>query len=786
MPDANNKNIEDRLAALRKSYLAALPEKIAHIKRLWQMAMEDAGMDGSLQTMQHAAHTLSGSGATFGVGSISSLARSIDDLLLQYLEQQQFPGDEDRERISNIVHRLEQACRQAATSPANTELSSLDNKPEPQRTVYLVEDDKHTAEMIAAELAQHHYDVSCFDSLDAFKVIYRKKQPAAVIMDMVFPDNSEGGADAMRELTQVYSPGPPLVFISTRDDIEARLAAVRVGANRYFTKPLNIDKLVQNLGGLINQAPHIPYRVLVVDDDGELADYYASLLHGAGMLVKIITEPLRTLAVLEEWQPDLVMMDVYMPECTGLELASIIRQDDKYSTMPIVFLSSELDVDKQLYALDLGGDAFLTKPVEQQQLLSTVIARVKRSRWLSRLKNDLEISLHKNELQRKQLEKKEERLRFSQYFANLGTWDLNLLNQDMYWSEKIAPLLGYDSENINASYDAFMAAIHPDDKQNMIQAMEACRRQNNDYEIEHRVIWPDGSVHWLLQKGDVIRNGEGRAVRMLGVVQDTTRRKQLERDLATQKEFAVQANNAKSEFLSRMSHELRTPMNAIIGFAQLLESDSQYPLSEHQHDSLREILKAGNHLLELIDEVLDLAKIEAGKIQLNIEKIPIIDILLESYSMMIPMAEASNIQLEFEIDGCEHVMVSVDRTKLKQVMFNLISNAIKYNQLEGRVSVSCEKSGRHRVRMNVTDTGIGIPSQRQSELFKAFNRLGAENSSVEGTGIGLMISKKIVEMMGGEIGFQSEQGKGSVFWVEISILNEFTHQSQAIHEPPQP
>ena len=306
----------------------------------------------------------------------------------------------------------------------------------------------------------------------------------------------------------------------------------------------------------------------------------------------------------------------------------------------------------------------------------------------------------------------------------------------------------------------------------MLATIEDCSTTGAAYEIEHRVIWSDGSLHWLMQKGDVIRDEAGQAIRMLGVVQDTTRRKHLERDLATQKEIAVQANSAKSEFLSRMSHELRTPLNAIIGFAQLLESDGQQTLHEHQQDSLDEILKAGNHLLELIDEVLDLARIEAGKMQLHIEEMPVVDVLLESYSMMIPVAESQHIQLDFHIEQCDDIIVRTDRTKLKQVVFNLMSNAIKYNRPDGKVTVTCEVGGPQRVRISVADTGPGIPLARQSELFKAFNRLGAETSDIEGTGIGLMISKKLIEMMGGELGFHSEPGQGTVFWVELTTENE--------------
>jgi len=772
MEDTAKDSIESKLAALRESYFLSLPSKISHVRELWQNVIDSDANIEPLTALQHAAHTLAGSGATFGAATISHLARSMDELLAVLIELGRQPDEVEKNDIDGLISQLEQESVAVIPDDEDIHLQQYSQADSQQKLIYIVEDDAHLAEKLSTELKREKYIVRVFDKLETFKQAYHEQKPGAVVMDMVFPENAEGGARVMQEVMQLYQPAPPLVFISNRNDIKARLAAVKAGASRYFTKPLNVEKLQQTLAGLTHQVPHDPYRVMIVDDDWELAEYYATLLHGAGMLTMVVTNPLEALDRLADWQPDLAMMDVYMPECNGLELASIIRQDDKYTTMPIVFLSSETDMDKQLYALDLGGDAFLAKPVVQQLLLSTVIARVKRSRWLMRLKTELEISLQKNEVQRKELEKKEERLRFSQYFADIGSWDLDVQSKTMHWSEKIAPLLGYTTEEVNTSYDAFLAAVHPDDKQKMEMAIDNCLSSNAAYEIEHRIIRSDGSIHWLLQKGDVIRDDAGNPVRMLGVVQDTTQRKQLERDLATQKEFAVQANSAKSEFLSRMSHELRTPLNVIIGFAQLLESDEQQPLQENQLDSMNEILKAGNHLLELIDEVLDLAKIEAGKMQFHIEDLPVIDVLLESYGMMIPMAESNHIQLDFNFDQCEETLINADRTKLKQVMFNLMSNAIKYNRPEGKVSVSCEVCAPQRVRLTVSDTGIGIPVERQPDLFKAFNRLGAEASDVEGTGIGLMISKKIIEMMGGVLGFRSEEGKGTVFWVEMSRVSE--------------
>ncbi len=241
---------------------------------------------------------------------------------------------------------------------------------------------------------------------------------------------------------------------------------------------------------------------------------------------------------------------------------------------------------------------------------------------------------------------------------------------------------------------------------------------------------------------------------------------------------ADQANRAKSEFLSRMSHELRTPLNAILGFAQLLGISS---LSPNDRESVDQISKAGKHLLGLINEVLDIARIESGRIDLSLEAINPLDSVIESLDLIRPLAVQSGIQLLIGEDLKDNrFRITADRQRLKQILINLLSNAVKYNKKAGSVRVWFGLEGAERLRINVTDTGVGITSSKLEQLFTPFERLGAEQSRIEGSGIGLALSKRLSEAMGGKIGVSSRPGEGSTFYIELPIVSEIVSTSGTV------
>jgi signal transduction histidine kinase/ActR/RegA family two-component response regulator len=232
-------------------------------------------------------------------------------------------------------------------------------------------------------------------------------------------------------------------------------------------------------------------------------------------------------------------------------------------------------------------------------------------------------------------------------------------------------------------------------------------------------------------------------------------------------EAARNANQAKSAFLSAMSHELRTPLNAILGFAQILTSTSMPTTLEQKKEFAGHILKSGRHLLTLINEILDLAKVESGAVTLSIEPVGLDDILPECRDMVAPMASQRGIRILFP-EACQ-LTVRADRTRLKQVILNLLSNAIKYNREGGAVLFECEAVGVDTVRLSVRDTGYGLRPDQIAALFQPFNRLGQENGVEEGTGIGLVVTRRMVELMGGQVGVASSVGVGTVFWIELKL-----------------
>ena len=1046
--------------------------------------------------------------------------------------------------------------------------------------VYTLLGDGGFSEELSTCLLQNSYDVRHFNSLSAIKSSCDENKPAIIIVDVEFEDDNLSGIHAVARLNNDIELCASVIYVSSSNDSESRLKSVRAGADRYFFKPASMDELLHTIQGLCVKLNHKAYRVLIIDDDVPLLESFSSILNESNIVVESISDPMKSLEMIDKFKPDVIVIDLHTPFCSATELLHMIRQDDRWATIPILFLSSEQDVNNQLETMPFETDVFLAKPVPASKLVAVVNSMAKHARKYIKLNADLKNSLRENKLQtfaldqhavvssadiegdilevndklceisgysraeligqnhRKlksdfhdssfyknlwetisngnvwhgvicnkakngneywvdstivpfldetgkpykyvsvrtdvtNLRESEYRLKRSQEAANMGSWDWNIGTDDLYWSDHIWPIFGYKKEELSVSYDNFLKALHPDDKEKVEKAIENCIEHAEDYSIEHRIVWPDKSIHWVHESGNVVCNNKGEPKHMLGLVQNIDSRKRSEFTLAESKQtlleaqklakvgnwhadivkgeliwsdeiyrifghepgsFApsveafhaavhpddrekvlisekeaeqtglhdivhriirpdgsvhyvhelakaetddtgkliklsgtvqdvtdlVQAENkqrgnneilelivhgkplkdilaslilhaetmlpnamcsvllldqsgkylsdsispglpdfyndaidgleigmgvgscgeaafsgkrliaddlmthpnwvafrelakkaglracwsepfssssgvvlgtfaiyfpepklpnsseinllielaqfaaiaverhrsqnalmsakeeaesasyAKSQFLSSMSHELRTPMNAIMGFSQILKIASP-PLTDVQEGNVNEILAASTHLMSLINEILDLAKIESGHFELSVAKVNLNEIIKEPMCLILPSAQKRGIEIELLKDGTEvsienlteqEEFVWLDETRFKQIILNLMSNAVKYNNEKGKVTFTCDKIENNFFRICITDTGKGISKEQQKDLFKSFNRLGLEQTNVEGSGIGLVITKKLVEIMGGKIGFNSEVGIGSTFWIELPIKDK--------------
>ena len=351
----------------------------------------------------------------------------------------------------------------------------------------------------------------------------------------------------------------------------------------------------------------------------------------------------------------------------------------------------------------------------------------------------------------------------AQRIAHLGHWSWDLRTHQETWSAEQARIFGFEPSKLTIHHESFVAAIHADDRESVVNAIQAALAGKNSYRAECRIQQVSGAQRHVVCEGEVERDAAGTPVSMVGVVLDVTERKHAEAEIIAAKEEALRANHAKSEFLSSMSHELRTPLNAVLGFAQLMSFDRQ--ITAGQQDAVGKIRAAGEHLLNLINDVLDLSRIEIGHVNLSMETVELDTLLGECRMLAQPLADARGLRLSAQ-PHCAGVHVVADRTRLKQAVVNLLSNAVKYNRVGGEVELGCElRDG--NVRISVRDTGKGMSPEQQAQMFQPFNRLGQERGGIEGTGIGLVITKRLVELMNGELSLRSDVDQGSTFTIEL-------------------
>ena len=373
-----------RLKKIREAYAKQLPVQLEGIRKSYDEFVAGGVWGERLEDLHRRIHTMKGASASFGLSMLSAAAAAGENLAKEAL-QTITPTDKNwhlqmQECFSQIDREIARIDPEQGMELQIQELTvaSDASADKEQKVVYLCEDDSFQRLALATQIGCFGFEVVSFGDIDQLYNAVQNSSPDAIVMDMIFPDKPVGGAEIMNKIQSGREKPIATVFISSNNSLANRLSAVRAGSSAYFTKPLNITDLCSTLSLLTSAVKPEPYRIMIVDDDPQLADYHALILQEAGMTTMAVNDPLQVMSPLFEFKPDLILMDMYMPGCNGVELAKAIRQISAYFSIPIVFLSSETDTDKQFHAMLTGGDEFLTKPIKAQHLISSVAVRAER------------------------------------------------------------------------------------------------------------------------------------------------------------------------------------------------------------------------------------------------------------------------------------------------------------------------------------------------------------------------------------------------------------------------
>ncbi len=386
-----------KIARLRGIFLEQLPHRLEQIEQLRQRLEIDSHDPEILTDLHRTVHSLKGTGRTFGFQQLGEAADQAEQMLGERL------ANPDTDESTAWLRRL-QMYLQELKQDAEAILSTGDTEPDSDepfdlsayrpfwptqdcrgKLLYICDDDPLVVDQLSIQLTCFGYQAATFTELDQLGSSLVENRPDALIMDINFPEGRYAGSDLVGSLRSRLDYQLPVIFLSSRDDFDARLSAVLAGGTDYFAKPANIQELVASLDRLTCQNGPEPYRVLIVDDESTIADYHCLILQEAGMMTHAIHEPHKILTALHEFRPDLVLMDMYMPTCSGYDLAKLIRQVHEYTAVPIIYLSSETDKQKQFSAMRIGAEGFMTKPVIPGELVAAVEIRAERMRSLRSL-----------------------------------------------------------------------------------------------------------------------------------------------------------------------------------------------------------------------------------------------------------------------------------------------------------------------------------------------------------------------------------------------------------------
>lgn len=388
MDASRQQDLAEQMAKLRAVYMARLPAELAELQALAGGLQGGEGDRPSLEALYQRLHKLAGSGGTFGLAALGAAARVLEQRTRVWLAGALDDGYAAARRafaaeLAELMQWVVPGAGERATPSSAIPAAHAAHAPDEAIQVWVMEDDVALGQQLVRQLESFNYRVRLFARIDEAERAAQDEAPDMLIMDVMFEAEGRNATEALADSPALRALGCPLLFITSTDDFESRVRAARLGAVGYFLKPIDIPRLVNRMGQLVEQLSAPPQRVLVVDDDADLAAHLCLVLRAAGMVAEVLRQPEAIMEALAGFQPDLVLMDMHMPRYTGPELAGVIRQHDKWTGLPIVYLSAETDLERQIAAMRRGGDDFIIKPVSDAQLVAAVRVRVERARQLA-------------------------------------------------------------------------------------------------------------------------------------------------------------------------------------------------------------------------------------------------------------------------------------------------------------------------------------------------------------------------------------------------------------------
>ncbi|GEM_PF-3434947 len=511
-------------------------------------------------------------------------------------------------------------------------------------------------------------------------------------------------------------------------------------------------------------------KVLIVEDEALVAFEIQKNLEKNGFdVVSNVAYGEKVLDEIKLHNPDVVLMDIKLKgEMSGLAAAKIINKE---KDIPIIFLTAYSDAQTIEKVKEVGAYGYIVKPFHEQEL-----------------KVALEMGLYKFNSERKSRMSEEHFLQFSDHIEDAFIISDKSGEKMFFASKGFEKVFGRKQERFIQNSESFLDIIYKDDLEWFKEFQNSDEKGNCSLEVEYRVFLPDGSLRWIVTRAFPVDEDDSRSRNiMITVSSDITQRKQTEINFKKQIDFVgdqlILKNldlqlkedkiekllNEKREVLSNVSHEFKTPLNAILGYGQLLEADSLHNWTFEQKDHLNNILKAGHNLLNLIEKVLGFSKVDSGDIPISITSVYLNRLIGDLIDQYQAKAKKKGITITNKILANKGFFVLSDTLLLKQVLMNLISNAIKFTDTQGSVEINCELEGERSLRVTVIDTGCGIPQDKLEVIFDPLVRVGEDLYNPENKGLGLAVTKSLVEHMNGTISVKSKLNVGSRFSVELPL-----------------